>query len=70
MRGLPSGNLPQRPGAQSAQQGVPPELLHLHGVQQAAVHGRGALRDRREQVCVQRRLPEPRKHQRSQPKLG
>lgn len=56
VRGLSAGNLAERLGAQSAQQGVPPELLHLHGVQQAAVHGRGALRHRRKQVRVQRRL--------------
>lgn len=69
MRGLPAGDLAERPGAQGSQQGVSPELLHLHGVQQAAVHGGGTLRDRREQVRVQRRLFDLRGHQRSQPEL-
>lgn len=63
VRGLPSRNLSERPRAQGAQQGVPSELLHMHGVQQAAVHGRGTVCHRRKQVCVQRRLPEPRSHQ-------
>lgn len=47
VRGLPPRHLSQRSCAQGAQQGVPSQLLHVHGVQQAAVHGRGALCHRR-----------------------
>ena len=66
MRGMPSRDLSQRPSAQGAEQGVPPQLLHVHGLQQTAVHGRGALRHRRKQVRVQRRLSELRNDQGSQ----
>lgn len=52
MCGLLAGHFAQRPRAKSAQQGVPSQLFHVHGVQQTAVHGRGALRHRRKQVCV------------------
>ncbi|VCX37126.1 unnamed protein product, partial [Gulo gulo] len=40
------------------------------GVQQAAVHRRGALRHRREQVRVQGRLPELLQPQGGQPQLS
>lgn len=62
MRRLLPRHLPQRPGPESAEQSVPPELFHLHGLQQAALHGRGTLYHRREQICLQRglfELPHP-----------
>lgn len=52
VRRLFSGDFSERPGPESPEQSVPPELLHLHDVQQAAVHRRGALHHRREQVRV------------------
>ena len=58
VRRLLGGHLPQRPGAPRAEQGVPPGLLHLRHVQQAAVHGRGAVRPGRAQVHLQGGLPE------------
>lgn len=47
VRRMPPRHLSQWSGAQGAQQGVPSQLLHVHGVQQAAVHGRGTLCHRR-----------------------
>ena len=38
---------------ESALPGVPPEVLHLLRVPQAAPHRGGALRRRRHQVCLQ-----------------
>lgn len=69
MCGLLTGHFAQRPRAKSAQQGVSLKVLHVHGVQQTAVHGRGALRHRRKQICVQRGLHERKRYQRGQFKL-
>lgn len=53
MFGLRSGHLPYGPGEESQEQGVPPEVLHVPGVPEAAEHGRGAVRAGREQVHLQ-----------------
>lgn len=53
MQRVRSRDLPVRPGAQGAREGVPPQLLHLLGVQKAAVDGRGTVRVRRQQVHMQ-----------------
>jgi len=52
MRGLRTGHLPERPRAARVQQGVPPEVFHVHGVPEAALHRRGAVCGRRKQVPV------------------
>ncbi|CAN7975729.1 unnamed protein product, partial [Ixodes persulcatus] len=57
VRGLRDGDLPDGPGATRAQQGVPPQVLHLPGVPQATVHRRGAVRAGRAPFRLQGRLP-------------
>lgn len=66
---LLSGHLSQRPSPESQEQSVPPQLLHLHDVQQTAIHWGGALHHRREQIRLQRRLPEQRQCEGRQPAL-
>lgn len=44
MQRLRARHQPLGPGPQGAGEGVPPELLHLPRVQEAAVHRRGVVR--------------------------
>lgn len=69
MRRLLPGHLPQRPSPESPEQSVPPELFHLHGLQQAALHGRGTVYHRRKQICLQRGLFELSQFEGRQPQL-
>lgn len=69
MRRLLPGHLPQRPRPESPEQSVPPELFHLHGLQQAALHGRGTVYHRRKQICLQRGLFELSQFEGRQPQL-
>jgi hypothetical protein len=53
VRRLFSGYLAEWPGAQGSGQSVPPQLLHVHGMSQAAEHWRGTLCAGWQQVYLQ-----------------
>lgn len=56
VRGLPAGHPAHAGGAQGAGLRLPPALLRLHRVQEAAGHGRRVLPDGGQQAGVQGRL--------------